>query len=292
MALYKPYPFQPDKFLTRGKELIESTKKAFQFVSSNCQILPSRLHSQSPRPVNDVLPFGHDHSSDVFGIFATKDIALGEYLFEDITILAASGVDPAYVCDFHGPSNLWQLLLHDITTIAIKVTSDCCEVTYCNEQCKALAMDFFHPTLCRENFKWLLNSNDSKSSVRNLLWLRTLAVCAQSDCHPLHHPQLVRLTPQYESTIRHNWSTGFSCCQTYQYPHATRSRHFPRCALRHMGFADHHGAYHQQATQRRNRRPRVVGSQLVVLVLQTTATSRTRAVLPAPIIVALTIESS
>lgn len=43
------------------------------------------------------------------------------------------------------------------------------------------------------------------NSLTPLAFLRVLAISVQADCHPLQHPLIARLTPQYKSDMAIAW---------------------------------------------------------------------------------------
>lgn len=203
-ALFSAYPFQPYEYLVRKKELIQSTQEAFKIVSPNCELLPSPLSSQSAMisDNNNSLP---SPSDNFYGVFATKNIAQGEFILEDITTLGAANINPIGSRMFQGI----EICSNCYCTIPVrsteKVSSGCCSAIYCSEHCKTLALTFYHKVLCQQNFQWLLDKPQDNSIV-GLMWLRTLAISVQTDCHPLDHPLIARLTPQYEGYQPNAWS--------------------------------------------------------------------------------------
>ena len=207
-VFFKAYPFQPTEYLTRKEELIQSTQKAFKAISSNCELLHSPLYRQSAT-ISDSNSLSSSPSDDFYGVFATRDIARGEHILNDVTIFGAASINPTEPLIFEGQkkcSNCYCTIPpHSIK----KISSGCCSAVYCSEQCKNLALDFYHTILCQQNFRWLFDENKNynhMSVLDGLLWLRTLAICVESDCHPLDHPQIARLTPQYKGAHGRAWS--------------------------------------------------------------------------------------
>ena len=193
----RQYPFIPAEYLRRSGSLITLIQTEFTAASPKCKLVRS---PESNRPIRTSEP------TDVLGIFASSDIAISEHLFADATVIGATNTlltpnEPTCeaCCGTISPDG------------KTKVLAKCCPAVYCSRQCQTRAMASYHEVLCGQDFGWLCEAakpaNDSSHpGLDGLVWLRVLSLCVQSDCHPLQHPLLARLTAQYKSPTVHRWS--------------------------------------------------------------------------------------
>ncbi|KAL8686949.1 MAG: hypothetical protein Q9218_006745 [Villophora microphyllina] len=73
---FQAYPWMPPSYLSRQEDVIRTSENLFRSASSNCGLSTSTVRQGA-------------EVCDVYGVFATRDIASGETLFEDHTALAA-----------------------------------------------------------------------------------------------------------------------------------------------------------------------------------------------------------
>ena len=196
------YPFISPRHMSRSKDAIYAAQKALEFLSTNCSLAPRTFLNAA------------NSNTEAFGIYATMDVKPGSRLFMDETILGAADTVPSHsltagrleICE-----NCCGSLLLNSTE---RVKSACCSAVYCSEHCRTTALAFYHQSICGQNYDWLLRSSKGTNSYSKLmtgsLWLRVLATCVQSDCHPLDHPLVARLVPHFHDvsasqwTLRHN----------------------------------------------------------------------------------------
>ncbi|KAL8626763.1 hypothetical protein Q9189_007530, partial [Teloschistes chrysophthalmus] len=192
------YPFMPPEYLRRQPKDVAQSKLLFHTGTTTCHLLSSSVRKW-------------DESHDVFGIFATRNIEAGETLFEDRTILGSCSVSAS------APSTLPEEYVNGIRARLCEncygityreITACCCETYYCSIHCRDIALACYHKVLCGKDFTWLFD--DCKKLPKSVagngpLWLRILAICVQSGLHPLDHPIIARLTPNYVPVGR-KWS--------------------------------------------------------------------------------------
>jgi len=193
----RQYPFMPPGYLRRSETLIRSLERELTAVSPKCKL--ARISgSNNPDVFNG--------PSDVLGVFASSDIAVGDCLFVDTTVIGATNtlLTPDEViceacCGTISPAGQET------------VSAECCSAVYCAKQCQTGASISYHKVLCGKDFRWLFEAAKTANHVNHpgldgLVWLRVLSVCVQGNCHPLEHPLLARLTPQYQSKTVDRWS--------------------------------------------------------------------------------------
>lgn len=199
------YPFTPEKYRNRGRDLIESTKSLFREASSrSCMLGYSPVAPSSNTP--------EENASKSLGVFATQDIPFVKRVIEDTTILAASNVSaaaPSTLQCIPNSSRICENCYGSISTLwRQNVQSKCCNTWYCSTRCREIALDSYHKVLCGQNFDWLYQESRGKLQPFQLngpLWLRILATCVQSKRHPLDHPSIARLTPLHDKMGR-SWT--------------------------------------------------------------------------------------
>ena len=196
------YPFTPEKYRYRGRDVIESIKSLFNEASWGCTLGPSRVARSSNAP--------EESPSTSLGVFATQNIPFVKRLVEDTTIFAASTVSasaPSTLQSFTNPSSICENCYGSIPTRWTKqhVLSDCCNTSYCSAECREMALTSYHQVLCGQNFDWLYQESRKKLqqfALNGPMWLRILATCVQSKAHPLDHPSIARLTPLHDKMGR------------------------------------------------------------------------------------------
>ncbi len=190
-------PFVPLEYLRRSQTLITSVQSDFIAASTKCKL--ERIPDFNNSDVSS-------SPSDILGIFASSDIAVGDCLFVDPTVIGATNT---------------MFIPNELTCEACcgtippdrkeTVSTECCSAIYCSKQCQTRAWDSYHKVLCGKDFSWLLEAAKTTNHIDHpgldgLVWLRVFALCVQSNCHPLEHPLLARLTPQYERKSVDRWS--------------------------------------------------------------------------------------
>lgn len=196
-----PYPFVPKKYLGRGMDLFESTQALFGTASSSCKLAHSTIVNSSN--------LSDESSADVLGVFATRNIHIAERLVEDTTVLAASTVSAAAPSTLKSTPYSSRICDNCYGSIPKQsrqyVLSNCCNTPYCTARCRDMALHSYHRVLCGQNFDWLYNESREKQQrfvLNGPIWLRILAACVQSNCHPLDHPSIARLTPLHDKAGR------------------------------------------------------------------------------------------
>lgn len=193
----RQYPFVPPEYLRRSETLVRSLEREFIAASSNCK--PARIPDTKDLDV-------FSGPSDVLGVFASSDIAVGDCLFIDTTVIGATNTlltPDEVIC-----GTCCGTILPDRNET---MSAECCSAVYCSKQCQTRASVSYHKVLCGKDFCWLFEAAKTANHVNHpgldgLVWLCVLSLCVQSNCHPLEHPLLARLTPQYHSKTVDRWS--------------------------------------------------------------------------------------
>ncbi len=176
------YPWMSTDLVTREDICFRQVQSEFKLESTKCVVARSAIRNV----LDDVEPLSHN---DVFGVFATKNIDLGETVLIDRT---TAGV----ICSLNRCPTCCKNLSDTVANL-------CCTVPYCSDVCAHTAMQTFHAPLCRKDFKFLYDAAEfaklsTDISLDSLLLLRVLALAVQEEAaHPLKTSLLARLTPAY-----------------------------------------------------------------------------------------------
>ncbi|KAL8674588.1 MAG: hypothetical protein Q9168_001031 [Polycauliona sp. 1 TL-2023] len=193
------YPFMPQRFRERDTVLLRTAKEAFSIVTTNCTLSTSPVGDRSDTP------------NDVYGIFASRYIDRGSLLLEDFTTVAASSSSVTapstlrnrFVCD-----NCCGMIPPSCTRRSF---APCCGAMYCDEYCRTMALATYNRVLCKQDFEWLFKNVEHSHDIHNAnligpKWLRILAICIQSDVHPLEHPLFATLSSLQDGDTTRRWS--------------------------------------------------------------------------------------
>jgi hypothetical protein len=162
--------------------------------------------------------YGRKVRSNTFGLFATSNIEQGKVIFIDETSWGATTIPAinkinlpglryaAFRCEMCcGMTMIWHKVIHQ---------AECCTAFYCGDYCLEEAKATYREVICGKDFTWLTTSPQAKATpvhtydLDGIMWLRILAICVQSGVHPLDHPLVAALTPNYESPdeVGRRWS--------------------------------------------------------------------------------------
>lgn len=148
-------------------------------------------------------------SSNVLGVFATRAIKFSEAIIQDTPIFAASNISNSAPWTQKSTklkiTNICENCYGRIPPLSRPTHSTCCSTVYCHLNCQEIALASYHKVLCGQKFDWLYQEGAKKPGHLGLngpMWLRILAACIQSDCHPLDHPSIANLSPLYDDYSR------------------------------------------------------------------------------------------
>lgn len=223
---FRRYPFMAPEHVHRNAQLISSANAQLLKMGAPCVIRESNFGISSSPPVppskglggwksvKAFLGFSSESQSDTFGVFALSDIRKGDIIFKDHTTWGASNFPAVFPFKTDGGQTIPMTRCDNccgVTTPWNKGTYQptCCKTTYCSNDCLETAKKTYHQVICGKDFSWLFDTpkpgtkpgREAKPDLSDLdgqLWLRILATCVQSGLHPLEHPSIASLTPNYE----------------------------------------------------------------------------------------------
>lgn len=118
------------------------------------------------------------------GVFASEDIAPGEIVLKETSLLTANNRLQDALCDACSAD------LPDMTDEAFSYVVECpeCSVVFCNQTCFDLANDEYHPAVCDKGVEDIAKNvppAEAANALYALLLLRALAMAETQECHPL-----------------------------------------------------------------------------------------------------------
>ena len=230
---FRQYPFMPPEYIHRSAELIASANARLLAINAPCVLRANTFGSSAPSSAPSPPPkglgrwksmkkfYGLTTESDTLGLFAISAIRKGDIILKDPTTWGTNSLSsivqaisngrayPMFRCEnCYGVMPVWHnTMCH----------SRCCNTKYCSSSCLETAKANYHQVLCGKDFSWLTNKPQLEgvkpapaglSDTDGQMWLRILATCVQSGLHPLEHPSIAALTPNYESDddVGRRWS--------------------------------------------------------------------------------------
>jgi hypothetical protein len=177
------YPWMTEDIVTREDTFFQQLQKEFKVESTNCIVARSAIRNSH----GDEASLSH---IDVFGVVATRNIALTETVLIDRTVAGVlCSIDRCATC---------------CSNLSGSIANSCCSMGYCSDACAKTALETFHAPLCSRDFTYLYDAAKSAKlstdiSLDSLLLLRVLALAIhEGPAHPLKTSLLARLTPAYE----------------------------------------------------------------------------------------------
>ncbi|KAH8909532.1 hypothetical protein BR93DRAFT_395529 [Coniochaeta sp. PMI_546] len=176
------YPWNthdPDRF---SRESLSLLNRQLQDIAPKCEVrvtaLPVLLDSESETDGYDIIP-----TCNQLGLFAREDIAAGEVVLNEYSLLTANNRHKESTCDACGSE------LPPLASGSQAVSCEACHDTvFCDEYCYQQAMEFYHPAVCDKDIDSIARDpdrNEIDESLYVLLLGRLLAMSAHQDVHPL-----------------------------------------------------------------------------------------------------------
>lgn len=176
------YPWNthdPDRFSPDSLSLLN---RQLQDVAPKCEVrvaaLPVLLETESVTDEYDIIP-----TCNQLGLFAKEDIAPGEIVLKEYSLLTANNRHKESTCDACG-SEL-PPLVPDSTAVSCE---ECHDTVFCDQYCYSQAMEFYHPAVCDKDIDSIARDpdrNEIDESLYVLLLARLLAMAGHQDVHPL-----------------------------------------------------------------------------------------------------------
>lgn len=178
--IYPWNEYEPDRY---AKETLDFLNEELAEVAPKCEAkvveLPTLVDGE---PVRD--KHGNIPTNKQLGLFAKVDIAPGEVVLNEVSVLTANN-------RFHNP--LCDCCSSELPTLSSKGSmavpcEECQEITFCSQACHDLAQNTYHPARCEKDVE-AIAKNCETHEIPDMLYLlllaRALAMAATQECHPL-----------------------------------------------------------------------------------------------------------
>ena len=171
--------YEPDRF---SEESLAFLNNKLATMAPKCEVrvsnLPVLLEGESDTDGYEIIP-----TCNQLGLFAKEDIAAGETVLEEYTLLTANNRHKESTCDACG-SELPPLKLET----QAQSCPECYDTVFCDEFCFSKAQEEYHPAVCDKDVDAIAKdpeANVADESLYVLLLARLLAMSTHQDIHPL-----------------------------------------------------------------------------------------------------------
>lgn len=194
-----PPPTWPDKGHVRREQYVWNTFEPDRL--GNLDTLNEMMTAVAPKLEIRIveLPALNPGTSEVvtqLGVFTKEDIAPGEAILEETSMLTANNKLQDALCDACSTD---LPPLHSPAAESIISCPDCQNV-FCSQKCFDLAMDQYHPALCERDVEAIAKDvppAEAADSLYALLLLRALAMAETQNLHPLELPPVKYIWADY-----------------------------------------------------------------------------------------------
>ncbi|PSS03815.1 hypothetical protein BD289DRAFT_358434 [Coniella lustricola] len=172
--MHEPDRFSDDSLAFLNQELAVIAPKCAVRVSE----LPVLLDGASDTDGYAIIP-----TCSQLGLFAKEDIAPGETVLDEYSLLTANNRHKESTCDACGSE------LPPLSADSGPVQCDeCYDTVFCDEFCHNKAQELYHPAVCEKDVDAIAKDPEAKeadASLYLLLLARLLAMATHQDLHPL-----------------------------------------------------------------------------------------------------------
>ncbi|TDZ35547.1 hypothetical protein CTRI78_v011479 [Colletotrichum trifolii] len=181
------YPWnthEPDRY---SPESLEYLNDELSRIAPKCEVrvskLPVLLEEASETDGYEIIP-----TCEQLGLFAKQDIAPGEALLEEYSLVTANNRLKEPVCDACGA----ELPSLGADSSAVNC-EECYDTVFCSQNCHDLAQELYHPAVCDKDVDTVAKdpeASEADEALHLLLLARVLALATHQDMHPLDLPQM------------------------------------------------------------------------------------------------------
>ncbi|KAI1854579.1 hypothetical protein JX265_007551 [Neoarthrinium moseri] len=187
MVRREVYPWnthEPDRF---AQESLDFLNKELSTMAPKCAVqvatLPILLESASDTDGYEIIP-----TCKQLGVFAKEDIAAGETVLEEYSLVTANNRLKESVCDACSE----ELPPLGSESQAINCP-ECYDTVFCSQYCFDKAQNLYHPAVCEKDVDSIAKDTEAKDAdeaLHLLLLARILAMAAHQEIHPLDVSQI------------------------------------------------------------------------------------------------------
>ncbi|PHH56170.1 hypothetical protein CFIMG_007773RA00001 [Ceratocystis fimbriata CBS 114723] len=182
LARREVYPWnslEPDR---TSLEALERLNHELSFMAPKCIVktteLPA-LHQGEAKLDKD----GNPETCFQLGVFAKEDIAAGESVLHEYSLLTASNRLKESICDACGTE--LPPLGQDSTAVNCE---ECYDTVFCDQFCHDQAQEKYHPAVCERDVDSIardVDAQEADEALHLLLLARVLAMASHQEIHPL-----------------------------------------------------------------------------------------------------------
>ncbi|SPQ22353.1 eabae06c-8393-45e8-a60e-1eff0a5dbc2c [Thermothielavioides terrestris] len=176
--------YEPDRF---SEQSLSYLNQQLSEVAPKCEVrvsnLPVLLDGESNTDGYEIVP-----TCKQLGLFAKEDIAPGETVLREYSLLTANNRHKESTCDACGT----ELPPLGSNSTAVSCP-DCYDTIFCDEFCFKKAQELYHPAVCDKDVDSIAkdpDANDIDQSLYLLLLARLLAMSIHQEIHPLEVPEI------------------------------------------------------------------------------------------------------
>lgn len=171
--------YEPDRFSEKSLSFLN---QELATMAPKCEVrvseLPVLLDAASNTDDYEIIP-----TCNQLGVFAKEDIAPGETVLNEYSLLTANNRLKDQLCDACGT---------ELPSLSAEVgpvsCSECYDTVFCDQFCHDQAQELYHPAVCEKDVDAIAKDPDaaeSDSSLHLLLLARLLAMSVHQEVHPL-----------------------------------------------------------------------------------------------------------
>jgi len=171
--------YEPDRF---AEESLSFLNKHLETMAPKCEVkvscLPMLLDEESSTDGYEIIP-----TCNQLGLFAKEDIAPGETVLKEYSLLTANNRHKESTCDACG-TELPPLKLESEAVSC----PECYDTVFCDEFCFTQAQEQYHPAVCDKDVDSIAKDPEARyadESLYLLLLARLLAMSTHQEIHPL-----------------------------------------------------------------------------------------------------------
>lgn len=212
--LFSPDCSLPDTALVRREVYPWNAHEPDRFAPESLAELNETLKTMAPKCAVQVatLPVLVDGAAvegatcSQLGVFATEDIAPGEKVLEEYSLLTASNRMKDSVCDACSTQ-----LPRDLDGVVN--CDECYDTVFCSEFCHDAAQERYHPAVCGTGTDEIGKDpepSEADESLHLLLLARVLAIAAHGELHPLDVPEVKYIWGDFSTVPALPWSFKYN----------------------------------------------------------------------------------
>lgn len=186
--------FEPNRF---SEESLSFLNQELTAMAPKCEVraseLPVLLDAEANTDDYEIIP-----TNSQLGVFAKEDIAPGEIVLNEYSLLTANNRLKDQICDACGTE------LPPLSAKAGPVNcAECYDTVFCDQFCHDQAQELYHPAVCEKDVDAIAKDPDfgeSEHSLHLLLLARLLALSVHQGVHPLELKNVKYIWGDFVST--------------------------------------------------------------------------------------------